>query len=540
MLSTFVTVLLALTGNATASIHHKNFSPPRFTHAQASSELGTNASVFAPNLTTFQQLLDHDNPDLGTLSQRVVFFTPGEQDASIYTGFLSNATIAGAYAQAIGGAVVMMEHRYFGESSPFENLTAKNLQYLTLRQSIADTTYLAKYLALPFDPTNKSQACTAPWVFSGCSYSGALSAWTASTDPGTFWAYASTSAPVEAIYDFWQYYVPVRQGMPANCSKDVSRVVRHVDHVLERGNQAEKTALKGSFGFDALEDDDFAYVLAFGPLSWQNNDFFSGYSDFFQFCDSVENAVPNGNSSNSNITIPGENGVGLEKALVGYASWLNSSPSVIPNCDLYCTDPLQPLLIHTDCEGFGYNGTYNLECLDTHNPANILFTDYSVGNIASRQWQWLLCNEFAWWEDGAPLGTTTIVSRLVSAAYWQRQCALYFPPEDGYTYGSAKGETVNDTNAYTGGWKITNTTRLIWTNGQYDPFREASVSSSYRPRGPLASTAQAPLQVIPGGYHCSDLRLANAAANAGVQLVVDNEVQQIKEWVDEHFGKNSK
>lgn len=41
-----------------------------------------------------------------------------------------------------------------------------------------------------------------PWVLSGGSYSGALSAWTESTAPGTFWAYHASSAPVEAIYDY--------------------------------------------------------------------------------------------------------------------------------------------------------------------------------------------------------------------------------------------------------------------------------------------------------------------------------------------------
>ena len=94
---------------------------------------------------------------------------------------------------------------------------------------------------------------------------------------------------------------------------------------------------------------------------------------------------------------------------------------------------------------------------------------------------------------------------------------------------------MNDENAYTGGWDITNTTRLIWTNGQHDPWRESGVSSDYRPGGPLASTAQAPLQIIPDGFHCSDLILLNGEVNAGVQTVIDNEIQQIKEWVDEYY-----
>ena len=70
---------------------------------------------------------------------------------------------------------------------------------------------------------------------------------------------------------------------------------------------------------------------------------------------------------------------------------------------------------------------------------------------------------------------------------------------------------------------------------QYDPWKESGVSSSYRPGGPLQSTASAPVQVIPGGFHCSDLILRNGAANEGAQKVIDAEVAQIKKWVKEYY-----
>jgi hypothetical protein len=63
------------------------------------------------------------------------------------------------------------------------------------------------------------------------------------------------------------------------------------------------------------------------------------------------------------------------------------------------------------------------------------------------------------------------------------------------------------------------------------------VSSDFRPGGPLPSTPQHPLQIIPGGFHCSDLRLKNGAFNAGVQQVIDNEVAQIVAWVAEYPKK---
>lgn len=117
------------------------------------------------------------------------------------------------------------------------------------------------------------------------------------------------------------------------------------------------------------------------------------------------------------------------------------------------------------------------------------------------------------------------------------------------------GATVDRVNNHTQGWNLENTTRLIWTNGyelrpnllvfcwrtcrQYDPWRTSGVSSQFRPGGELKSTKQHPVQIIPGGFHCSDLRLRNGQVNAGVQEVIDNEVAQIVAWTAEFYNRTS-
>lgn len=154
----------------------------------------------------------------------------------------------------------------------------------------------------------------------------------------------------------------------------------------------------------------------------------------------------------------------------------------------------------------------------------------------------MLCNEpFGYWQDGAPRGKQTIVSRLIDAPYWQRQCDLFFPTEGNYTYGSNISPDINvhRVNKHTQGWRLEDTERLIWANGQFDPWLTATVSSEFRPYGPLASTEKHPVNIIPGGFHCSDLRLRNGQANAGVQKVIDDEVMVINQWVKE-FPKGGK
>lgn len=107
-------------------------------------------------------------------------------------------------------------------------------------------------------------------------------------------------------------------------------------------------------------------VLANGPYLWQSNDFY-GNGGFFEWCDYIENSV---NQTNSTL-LPGSGGVGLTKALNGYATWTKN------------------VMLPGYCEAYGYfTGEYNTECFDTYNASNPLFTDTSVNNAADRQWEW--------------------------------------------------------------------------------------------------------------------------------------------------------
>lgn len=84
-------------------------------------------------------------------------------------------------------------------------------------------------------------------------------------------------------------------------------------------------------------------------------------------------------------------------------------------------------------------------------------------------------------------------------------------------------------NKWTKGWRLEDTTRLIWTNGEFDPWISGSVSSESRPGGPLVSTPKHPVNVIPKGIHCYDLLLKNGIADPGTQNVIDINVKQIVE-----------
>ena len=319
--------------------------------------------------------------------------------------------------------------------------------------------------------------------------------------------------------------------MPQNCSADVTKVIDHVDQVLNGKDTSAKNALKAKFGLPGLRDADFASGLQAGPWSWQSNQFYTNYSTFFEWCDWVENAVDisGGSGKPTPVVPPTSHGVGLEKALNGYSAFIRTQ--IVPG----------------SCASYGstWKSDSDLGCFDTYNASSPLYTDITVSNPFNRQWYFFLCNEpFAYWQDGAPSDVPTIVSRRVTAAYWQRQCGLFFPTETDssgtYSYGSAEGRTVSTVNKVTEGWDDTSTTRLMWVNGEFDPWRTSGVSSQFRPGGPLKSTSSAPVFLIPKGIHCSDLIIRNSVANAGVAAVVNQEIKQMQTWVSEFYHPHSR
>ncbi|KAK4185600.1 putative serine protease [Podospora australis] len=537
---------LALWAFANIAVH-AILPPPLVPHAlnaprplQGSHNEGT---------TTFQQLTDHGNHDLGTFPVRywwdttfwegpgspIVVFSPGETAADYYTGFLDNSSIVGLYAQAIGAATIVLEHRYWGESVPFKVFDTKNLTYLNLDNSIQDLVHFAKTVNLPFDDSGKSNAPAAPWILVGGSYAGALAAWVEKLSPGTFWAYHASSAPVEVIRNFWQYFQPIHEGMPKNCSADLVAITNHVDNVLQGGSEAESKALKDMFGLGNLtHPDDVASAIGAPVFRWQDILPWMRYPVFYQMCDTIEGARPvvtdYDNGTKQFFTEPTVGAapitsIGLEKALVNYAAWFRYE--FLPD---HCSNQGYP----------EWSDPLSTGCFDSHNKTHPLYSDMSYTSPLNRQWLWMTCNEpLFYWQTGAPPNESSLISRLVTPEYCELQCKLAFPEQDGVTYGAARALTEKTLNDRTGGW-FTNTTRVIWVNGEFDPWRSASVSSEYRPGGPQNSTRETPVHLIPGGRHCDDLGTINGEYGAGVKRAQVESVAKMVEWVGEFYDAKLK
>ncbi|KAI0029920.1 peptidase S28 [Vararia minispora EC-137] len=466
---------------------------------------GVNGPVELPPLDTiyyFDQLIDHNDASKGTFQQRywmnwewyalggpVVLATPGESDASNFAGYVTNRSIIGTIAQQEHGASVLFEHRFFGASNPYPDLSVESLRMLTLQQSIDDVEYFVKNVQLPM-PGSQAVASNVPWVFVGGSYSGALTAWTMVNKPGLFQAGYATSAVVQTIADFWQYFEPIREYMPQNCSADVQAVVARFDDLAQ--NATAFDALKAEFGMaDVQHADDVTSALR-GPLSaWQAlKPTTRPGAPFFQFCDALE--VKDGQNA-------GAEGWGLDYAVSAWGAWFK---------DVYLPESCGPI-------------PYS-KCLGSYDATDAYYTDISVGN-AERAWFWLVCNEVGWFQDTAPDGHPTLVSRLLHPSNQElRQCQLMFPE----AFPSAPPlAPIRTTNTRYSGWDL-DVQNIFFANGQRDPWRDATVSADGIAPAHISATHIG----VHDGVHVVDLVTANNI-DPTVRAVQEQGLALVKGWL---------
>jgi len=158
----------------------------------------------------FDRLIDYNDPSKGAFKVRywatweyykpgepIVLTTPGEVNADGmsparpyfgvnikdlrhtctflgYSGYPTNQTIHGQIAKREGGATIVVEHRFYGSSYPYPNLSAKNFKVHTLNQAIEDFDHFTKNAKLTFPGGNQVRPDKAPWIFVGGGCSGAL------------------------------------------------------------------------------------------------------------------------------------------------------------------------------------------------------------------------------------------------------------------------------------------------------------------------------------------------------------------------------
>ncbi|KIO21847.1 hypothetical protein M407DRAFT_123211 [Tulasnella calospora MUT 4182] len=513
--------LLAVVGIVTAIPYVSAFGNHLFKKRDPVEPRQTSASDYSTEYY-FDQLIDHANPAAGTFKQRyyfsdqyykgqgapIVMGTPGEQSADGFYTDLTGYSVMNSMLQTWGAAGVVLEHRYWGKSSPFTTLTAPNLQYLTVQQAIDDYKYFVENAALPWaaGTSYTSTPDSTPWVNIGCSYPGLLVAYTQEKYPDLFAAGYATSAPVNADGDFWEYWEPIEEGMPQNCSADMAAAVSYMDNIMATGTPDEVTALKTKFGMESVANDDFGAAIQYPINTWQDMQAYDfaqqGTSLFYQFCDAIETNADGTQSTNPQ-------GVGMPLAL---DNWAEVFKAVGPDAS---------------CPGTGGS------CYSTEDPNSPSYTDTSVSDTYARAWVWLLCTELGWFQPGDIGNSSSIVSGQVTSAYFQRQCSYYFPLADGTHSTYDFSQDVADTNTQFKGWNVVGD-NLFVVNGEFDPWRSASLSSKWAPE--FVDTPTQTISVIPDAHHCWDFYVANGQVDQNVKAVQDQGLTEIRGWLENWYA----
>ncbi|EGG20413.1 peptidase S28 family protein [Cavenderia fasciculata] len=266
------------------------------------------------------------------------------------------------YAQALGAYIVTLEHRYYGDSSPFEDLSTENLKFLSSRQALND-------LAVFISDFRKNLSLSTEVVTIGGSYSGALSAWFRVKYPHITVGSVSSSGVVNAILDFTAFDEWVAYAAGDECATAMRQVTQEVEQAYF-GGQADE--IRQIFNAETLvEDGDFFFWLA------DSNAEGIQYGYHSQLCDPLVDAMNNGTS--------------LIKTYALYTAnvWTGS--------------------LGTPAE---YATAWQQN------------TTHDINNSADRLWLYQTCTEFGYWQN-AP-AENSIRSSIVNMTYWRDHCEQVF------------------------------------------------------------------------------------------------------------------
>jgi pimeloyl-ACP methyl ester carboxylesterase len=269
----------------------------------------------------------------------------------------SGFSLMAALAEKHGAMMVSVEHRYYGKSRPTKKMDTPSLQlYLSSEQALADLGQFVPWLL-----KNKNSTAS-PVIAFGGSYPGCLAAWLRLKYPSVITGAVSSSAPLLAQLDFYQYNSVVQRSMTNLGSENCVSIVR--------------TATKAF----ALQVADFGSAAA-----EKTRNMFNGCSRFTSD-DDVKTFM--GNIQN------------VFQSMVQYNPWPSPSSGSIT---AVCARGVQNFTAAKDAmvamsdmvrarAGDGLSAcietSYNKTLKQLEN------TDFDTGTPTLRQWYFQLCNEF--------------------------------------------------------------------------------------------------------------------------------------------------
>jgi len=406
----------------------------------------------------FTQTLDHFNPlDTRTWEQRFwenwEHYRPGGPafimiggEGAASPGWLSYGAWTG-WAAEHGAALFLLEHRYYGESRPTEDMSRENMRFLSSRQALDD---LASFITAMNERNNLTAA---PWISFGGSYPGSLSAWLRARYPHLVAGAVSSSGPLWAKLDFWEYLQVVSEALDTTgpgCNPAITAALGTIEFMLDQPDSWEELSsmfhlcspLDGYNEMDVKQFiesliDDLAGVVQYNGR--YNEDIFSVCA----------------------IMTDESNGSELER-------FAKLNEAVLAMYGGGCIDP-------------SYDNWISL----------LSETSWADQDIGWRQWIWQTCTEFGWYQTtNQPSG---VYGSHLDLPLFEDWCQGAFG--DDFTHDMLE-LSVGATNIEYG---ATNpeVSNVVFVHGTVDPWHAMGVLEDL--------SEDAPAIVVTGTSHCADM-----------------------------------
>ncbi|KAJ3209140.1 hypothetical protein HDU82_001328 [Entophlyctis luteolus] len=390
----------------------------------------------------------------------IFFFLAGEgpEDGSWMTGGLGS--IMSWVMPRYNGMGITLEHRFYGanadasnpsRSVPTVDLSPESLQLLTSEQAVEDNVNFIKQFASTFPEYNVT--ADTRFISIGGSYSGALSAWMREKHPEAVYAAHAASAPVLANWNFWRYSYAVDEGASFisnlyygngnSCMEGFTRAVQLLDTAVRElaaaGNATALSAFKDQFWMAGVPDNrDFTTAVT------------TNMAETVQYYPTASKLA--GGQTYIDAVCGG-------KTIPAFTSG-NATDAELLNA------LAEQWILQLQVDGFTGPDDPNIAAYFS----TAAITDFSIdGGIAYQYlWAWQYCNQFGYGQVAQPLNgglieSWSVYSQLNTVDYEQWQCQTY-----GLTTGPTDAQ-IAATNANYGGLNVP-TSRIMWLNGQYDPW----------------------------------------------------------------------
>ncbi|EDV98620.1 putative serine protease K12H4.7 [Drosophila grimshawi] len=311
------------------------------------------------------------------------------------------------------GLLIYTEHRYYGNSVPTEKMTVDDLQYLHVKQALADVKHFITTLK-----SENAQLANSKVLLAGGSYSATMVVWFKRLYPDLVVGGWASSAPLLAKVDFFEYKEVTGKAFAElggqKCYDRIQKGIADLEYMFDNKRSAEaRSMLRLCSSFDHENDLDMWNL--FGSIS----NVFASLAQYQQ---------------------PGE-------------------------IDYYCTFLLTFDDDATAIANFVYWAWGYETCTDARYQETV---DYFLSAIedfgAARPWYYQTCNEYGWYQSSRslkqPFGTK------FPATFYIEMCKDVFSSK----YGNEMIQSnTAQTNLDFGGMEP-NVENVYMTHGELDPW----------------------------------------------------------------------